>query len=188
MINLNIKQLFWLIFVVLSISFLSFFAFKTIMDMYLADINWIGAFLGAVGNVLGGLMGGLVAYLVASHQVSHALKSEKEKQKQTTITMLKLIREELKDNVGFIESADIDDSKDFLLLKTQLSDDTWKSTMINLNIDDNLIVKLNVCYRKISLIKSLEQDDIDNDFLNEIKQQIENTIIEINNSLTDKKP
>lgn len=179
MINLTFKQLLWLLIVVVFTTVLAFFSFKFLIELSISDRYWMSSLLGLLGNILGGLIGGIVAYIVASYQVSHARDAEKVKHNQTTSTMLKLIREELKDNVGFLDSSDISVEKEFTLLKTQLSDDTWKSTMFNLHISDDLIVKLNVCYRKILLIKSLDLDEVDQDFLTEIKQQIETTVTSI---------
>ncbi|MDF2859261.1 MAG: hypothetical protein K0Q87_5112, partial [Neobacillus sp.] len=71
------------------------------------------------------------------------------------------------------------------ILKTQLSDDTWKSAMIHLLISDNLLVRLNVCYRKINLIKSVDASDLDNDMVRSTKEEFCMVLEILNNEITE---
>jgi fructose-1-phosphate kinase PfkB-like protein len=174
--KLTLKQVVWIIIFVAFLSFFFFAGTQALINYAKTGADWFSALLGALGNVAGGIIGGIVAIIVATYQINKTFLNEQMKQLQTTNTMLKLINEELKDNVAIIEATIPLQSNDSNLLKTHLSDDTWRSTMIHLVISDSLLVRLNVCYRKIALIKSLEPGDITDDDLRELKEQITSTI------------
>jgi Ni/Fe-hydrogenase subunit HybB-like protein len=174
--KLTLKQVIWIIVFVAFLSFLFFAGTQALISYAKTGADWFSALLGALGNVAGGIIGGIVAIIVATYQINKTFLNERIKQLQTTNTMLKLINEELKDNVAIIEATIPLQSNNANLLNTHLSDDTWRSTMIHLVISDSLLVRLNVCYRKIALIKSLEPGDITDDDLRELKEQINSTI------------
>ncbi|MDD0822777.1 hypothetical protein [Bacillus cereus] len=183
--NITLKELFKIgIFIALTCFFI-FISIEMLVNFSKSGKDWISSLIGFLGNIIGGIIGGIVAFIVASYQLNRTLDNEKEKQIQLTKSMLRLIREELNDNISIIESSIPYQDDHFNLLKTQLSDDTWKSTMTNLNVKDNLIIKLNVCYRKITLIRSLNAADIDDTFLSDIKGQFSETIGLIRNELNE---
>ena len=185
-IPFTIRQLIWLIVWVIISAFLMTGFTLSIIAFARTGKYWVSTLIEAIGGILGGIIGGIVAIIVAAYQVTRTFANEREKQRRTSCTMLKLIREELRDNITTIESAIPYNIDNFRILKTQLSEDTWRSSMVYLDIPDQLLVKLNVAYRKIALFKNLDATDITNELLTETKDQL-NIILnainsEINNS------
>jgi len=175
-IPLTIRQLIWLILATVIATFLLSALTQSLISFSLTGADWVSASIQALGNVSGGIIGGIVAIVVATYQVNKALLNEQNKQLRTTVTMLKLINEELRDNIGVLGNAVPLATENIHLLKTQLSDDMWKSTVIHLVVSDDLLVRLNVCYRKVNLIRNLSEEDINDNILTETKDQINYTL------------
>ncbi|TYS18482.1 hypothetical protein FZC78_02785 [Rossellomorea vietnamensis] len=174
--NFTVKELLWtLVFIIIMVFFIvgSTYSF---MEYSKTGADWISALLSFNGNVIGGIAGGIVALLVAKYQIAKSKIQEEVKQKETTITMLKLIREEMRDNISVLNSCSPYNQDDYNLLKANLSDDTWKATMLHLNIPDDLLVKIHVSYKKVALIKHLTKDEIDDAVIESSKATVENSL------------
>lgn len=141
--------------------------------------------LGFNGNIIGGIIGGIVAFIVAKYQIYRAKIEEEVKQKDTTLTMLKLIREELKDNISVLSNSLPYSTDNYHIIKSSISDDTWKSTMLHLFINEELLVKIHVCYKKISLLSHLSPEELDDTLISNCKITIENTIESIKAYIND---
>jgi hypothetical protein len=175
-VNLSSKFLLGIIITIVILTSLSIGTILGLIYFAKEGSDWFAALIGSLGNVIGGIIGAIVAVIVATIQINRTFKNEKDKQLQTTTTMLKLINEELKDNISSLEESLPIDTASSKLLKLHISDDTWKSTMVHLFVSDTLLVKLNVCYRKVSLIKSLDDGEIDEHIVRELIGQINQTI------------
>ncbi|MFD2663354.1 hypothetical protein [Paenibacillus thailandensis] len=180
-IPFTIRQLIWLIVWIIISAFLVTGFTLSIIAFAGTGKDWASALIQAMGGIIGGIIGGIVAIIVAAYQITRTFANERNKQRRTSCTMLKLIREELRDNITTVESAVPYKAENFRILKTQLSEDTWRSSMVYLDISDQLLVKLNVAYRKIALIKNLDATDVTSELLTETKDQL-NTILNVLNS------
>jgi gas vesicle protein len=171
MIPLTIRQLVYLIVAIIFAAFLLVTMTHSIIGIASANVELSRVIIPALGSLTGGIIGGIVAIIIAAYNASRSSRNDQCKQLRTSLTMLKLIREELQDNITVLESTIPYQIECHRILKTQLSDDTWKSAMTKLLISDDLLVRLNVCYRKISLFKNLEPHDVNDDFIRNTKEQ-----------------
>lgn len=168
---LSFKQTIYLIIAaVVATLILSLIIFE-FYTMSRSDPYWIGSLLGALGNFSGGIIGGIVAYLVASYQVSKLNAKEEERERLGSSALLKLLREELHDNLMILETILKHPTSDSKLLKC-LSEDCWRTAGNRLIIPDELLVKLNVSYRKTIVLKGLPDEEITNEILERTKEQI----------------
>ncbi|TMV49341.1 hypothetical protein FE783_12560 [Paenibacillus mesophilus] len=175
-IPFSIKQIIYLI---LSIVLVSFFlsGFIQAINTYASTgKDWASALIQSVGNIIGGILGGIVAIIVAAYQINSTFNNENKKQLATSLTMLKLIREELKDNITMLETALPYEVGNFVHMKNHFTDDIWKSTMTHLIISDELLVRLNVAYRKISWFRNLQSHEVNDEFLRETKDEFLETL------------
>jgi hypothetical protein len=180
------KEIMWTLIFILISAYLITGSIHSFIEYSKSGADWISALLSFLGNIIGGIAGGLVAILIAKYQIYKAKLQEEIKQVETTQTMLKLIREELRDNVSLLTSSIPFKEDDYNLLRVSLSDDTWKSTMLHLFIRDDLLVKIHVCYKKISLVKNLNLEEIEDAILTNCKNTIEQTIDNIKSDLEPK--
>lgn len=104
-IPLTIRQLIWLFIAIVLASFLLAGLIQGIVFFSKTGADWFSALIQAIGNIIGGIIGGIVAIIVATYQVNKAFLNERNKQLQNSSTMLKLVREELRDNITVLASA-----------------------------------------------------------------------------------
>lgn len=174
--TLTIKEVIWIVICVVITTVLILSTYQSLINFSKSDGDWIGSLIGSLGNIIGGIIGGIVAYIVATYQVNKTLGIEVKKQQIQNISAIKLIREEIRDNISLIESSVPFEQKEFKLLKSQLSDEIWKNVMFNIQLDDDLLVRLTVCYKKISMLKNLDAEDVDDELLKDIKDQLNPTL------------
>lgn len=134
----------------------------------------------ALGSVSGGIIGGIVAVLIATYNVKRSSISERKRQMQTTLSLLLLLREELKDNISILETI-LEHPDAYTKLLKQLADDTWRSSAVCLLINERLLIRLNVVYRKIGILKM--ENEFSVDLVANIKQTASSVFDDIVNEI-----
>lgn len=186
-ISITIRQLLLLVlFIVIAVLLVSI-SVQVLVTNAEAGTEWLNTAITAFGNVIGGITGGIVAVIVATYQINHAIESNRAKELEVSNSVLRLVREELQDNLDLISKSIPFASPYASVLRMQLSDDTWKSTILYVKVPDSLLVPLHVSYKQIQLIKNIlpqEKEGMNpteiNDLLQRIKLQVETTINLIN--------
>lgn len=141
-----------------------------------SDHDLVRVLVPAIGSIAGGVIGGIVAFIIAAYNAKTASEKEECKQLKTSCAMLRLIKEELLDNATTLSSVIPFSNEGDRLLKVHLTDDTWKTTMTKIILEEKSLSKLNICYKKINLLKALEAKDIGDDSIIRTKEQILNMV------------
>lgn len=156
-----------------------------LIDISKTHSDWVSTLITALGNMSGGVIGGVVAYIVASYEAKKLIAVEKRKALASTCTMLKLIREEFRDNILALQSITCVNSNNIEVFKNQLRDEVWKSCFLYLSVSDSLLVDLNVSYRRIQLIRSLDLAQMTNSVIVELKDVLEVVLVKVNTGISN---
>lgn len=174
-IQLSIKECTLLVISILAVLFIIIGSIHALIIYAKTGADWVSALIQALGNISGGILGGIVAYIVAKLQIDKALDHEREKDIESSLSKLKVIKEELLDNYCIINTLVPFKVEDSYLVNT-LCEDMWKICLKNLIISDHLLKEINSCYRKISILKEIKSEDITDDYLKDISERIKKTV------------
>lgn len=178
MIPFSLRQLMCLLvafgFVIALLTIMTY----SIINLAIANFEVARVLIPALGSVAGGIIGGIVAIIIAAYNVKRNSENERKKQLRNTLSVLILLREEIRDNMCVLDTiiADLDKFND---LSKHLFDDVWKSSLMHLVVSESLVVRFNVFYRKIALLKS--ENDIDHDSLEGVKVTASKVIDDVRN-------
>ena len=176
-ISFTVKQLLALLIAIVVCSFLFSGMHHAIITYSSTGADWISASIQATGNVAGGIIGGIVAYIVASYQISSIAVSDRKKKLESLVTLLKLICEELEENRFVIESAKpLSSTGNVLLLKAQLTDEIWSRSISSLILEQRELRNIYISYRKLALVRNLEDGQVNDLVLTETVNQINQTL------------
>lgn len=184
-LSLSLRQFIGLIVSIFLVAYIISVSTTVLIDLSKNHSDWVGILITALGNMSGGVIGGVVAYIVASYEAKKSIVVEKRKALASTSTMLKLIREEFRDNILALQSVTSVDSTNVDLFKNQLRDDVWKSCFLYLSVSDSLLVELNVSYRRIQLIRSLKLAQMTNSVIVELKNVLEAVLGKVDAGISD---
>lgn len=172
-LSFSLRQFIGLVGAIFLVTYIISVSTTVLIDISKTHSDWVNTLITALGNMSGGVIGGVVAYIVASYETKKSFAVEKRKALSSTNTMLKLIREEFRDNILALKSVTTVNSTNIDIFKNQLRDEVWKSCFLYLSVNDNLLVELNVSYRRIQLVRSLELTQMTNSVIDELKKAIE---------------
>lgn len=167
-------------FLIIAIIFACLLISNMILLLFIvakSDYDLVRVLVPAVGSVAGGVIGGIVAFIIAAYNAKASAEKEEIKQKKTSCAMLRLVKEELIDNAGTLSSVIPFSSEGYNLIKTNLSDDTWKTTMTKILLEEKSLSKLSICYKKINLLKVLTCEKINDDIIKKTKEQILSIVV-----------
>lgn len=129
------------------------------------NTQWQQTLVTTLGNIFGGLIGAFVAYIVAYIQINATLTNEKLIIKQRSNIVLKIILEEVKDNLRTLSCVKDYSEDTQSLLKGQISDIAWKNNQGSLIIENELFENLNAYYRLLNLFMNVHDIAIEKDLL-----------------------
>jgi hypothetical protein len=175
------KEVLILVLSLLAVICLGNFMFVSLYEYAKTGADWVSALIQALGNIFGGVLGGIIAYIVAKYQIDRQMEFQNKQQLSATIMKFRLIRSELNNNKLILEtiedkvqSAENDGDFDGVLQK--LSNNTWKNTIIDMVISDELLIIIDKTYTKIAFYKDGVPSKGNIDLLQGIKNDISITI------------
>ncbi len=166
MIPFSLRQLMCILaafgFVIVLLTIIAY----SIISLAIANFEFSRVLIPALGSIAGGIIGGIVAVIIAAYNVKRNSENERKKQLRNTLSVLILLREEIRDNMCTLDTV-IADLDKFTDLQKHLFDDVWKSSLMHLVVSESLVIRFNVFYRKIALLKT--EVDVDHDSIESVK-------------------
>lgn len=160
MIPFSFRQLLYLLTATgFAIFILTIMAYS-IINVAISNYDFARIVIPSMGSVAGGIIGGIVAVIIAAYNVKKNSENEYKKQLHSTFALLLLLREEIQDNIGVLDTI-IAHMERYDMLHKQLFEDTWRSSAMHLMISESLTVRLSVFYRKIALLRSFTSQEVD---------------------------
>lgn len=153
MISFSIRFLFFLGLMGICATGLVTIISYTIIHFAISDYEFSRILIPALGSIAGGIIGGLVAIIIAVFNHRKISDNERKKQLRMVVSILVLLREEIRDNLCTLSTL-LEDEHGDKACKKHLTDDVWKSVVMHLLVSESLVIRLNVFYKRVVILKA----------------------------------